>query len=245
MKRALAVAVALPVLLLAGCDGGDNIKSNEIVESIPWDAPETAVYRVLDDDDEEVGTLEMTIEEEGGTYILRQYFDFPEDGFVNEAEVVVDASTLMPEVVQYAIDGPEGRITCDGEYEGGRVEVLNVRVDGEREDELDIPNFRYDSWSDLFIWRTIRFAQGYEVEYADVVACQAPAPPQLIGVKLRVTGGDMIEVPAGTFDTWKMDIEAGRDQEAWFTTGEARVLVRYDNGEQVFELVETSAATQE
>lgn len=165
-------------------------------------------------------------------------YEFPEDEFVNDAVVVVAAETLMPLTTDYTIEGPEGTVTCEATYEGGIVNVHNVRIDGERDDEVDIPNLRYDSWSDLFIWRTIAFAQGYDVEYADVVACQSPAPPDLIGTKLEVTGGEVIEVSAGTFDTWKVEIEAVRDQDAWFTVDEPHTLIKYDNGEVVFELVE-------
>lgn len=238
MRLATVLAAGIIALTLAACDEGNDVVSNEIVESVPWSAPEMLTYRVLDNDDDEVGSLEMSVEAVGDTFAMRQRFDFPEDGFANESEVVVDAETLFPLTVAYEIDGPEGLISCEGEYEGGMVTVLNVRVDGEKEEDLDVPALRYDSWSDLFIWRTIPFAQGYDVEYADVVACQAPAPPQLLGVKLEVTGGEMVEVPAGTFDTWKVEIDAGRDQEAWFTTDDEHVLVKYDNGEQVFELVE-------
>ncbi|HUF53672.1 MAG TPA: hypothetical protein VMR52_07860 [Dehalococcoidia bacterium] len=238
MRLVIALTGALLLATLAACDEGDNIKSNEIVEAIPWAASETAVYRVLDDDDDEVGTLEMSIEQGGDTYVLRQYFEFPEDDFVNDAVVVVDAATLMPLTTDYSIEGPEGDITCEAVYDGGIVRVHNVRTDGERDDDLDIPVQRYDSWSDLFIWRTIDFSQGYDVEYADVVACQSPAPPDLIGTKLEVTGGEVIDVPAGTFDTWKVEIDAIRDQDAWFTTDEAHTLVKYDNGEVLFELIE-------
>ena len=115
-----------------------------------------------------------------------------------------------------------------------------MREDGERTDTLDVPNVAYDSWTDLFIWRTINFSQGFDIEYADIVACQAPAPPKRLAVKLEVTGGETIEVPAGSFDTWLVEIDAGRDQKAWFTTDDAHILVRYDNGDQIFELIEYS-----
>lgn len=238
MRFAFGVAGLTLLLLLTACGSGTKVKSNEIVDTIPWTAPETTKYRVLDNDDKERGTLEMTVEEDGDTYVLRQHFEFPDDDFVNESEVVVDATTLMPQTVHYEIDGPEGLISCEGAYDGGVVHVHNVRTDGEKDDDLDVPNFRYDSWSDLFVWRTIRFSQSYDIEYADVVACQAPAGPQLLGTKIEVKGGETVEVPAGTFDTWKVEIKAGRDQKAWFTTDDSHTLVKYDNGVDVFELVE-------
>ena len=237
--RPIIVALAA-VLLLAAC-AEDNIKATDIVTRIPWPDTERATYRVLDDDGEEVGTLEMSVDPEGDdAYLLGQHFSFPGREFTNDAAAVVGRAELQPRRTTYVIDGPDGVASCSAEYEGSDVTVLNIREDGERTDTLDVPNIAYDSWSDLFIWRTIDFAQGFEIEYADIVACQAPAPPQRLSVKLEVTGGEMIDVPAGTFDTWRLEIDAGRDQKAWFTTDDAHILVRYDNGDQIFELIEYS-----
>ncbi len=237
--RRLIVALAA-VLLLAAC-AEDSIKATDIVTEIPWPDEESASYRVLDDEGEEVGTLEMSVGPEGGdAYLLRQDFVFPEDEFTNEAAVVVGKADLQPRRTTYVIDGPDGVASCTAEYGAGEVSVLNEREDGERTDTLDVPVVAYDSWSDLFLWRTIDFSQGFDVDYADIVACQAPAPPQRLGVRLEVSGGETIDVPAGTFETWRVEIEAGRDQKAWFTIDDAHVLVRYDNGDQVFELTEYS-----
>ncbi len=237
--RLIIVALAA-VLLLTAC-AEDNIKSTDIVTQIPWPDEERATYRVLDDEGEEVGVLVMTVASEGSdAYLLGQSFSFPEADFTNEAEVNVARAGLQPLSTTYVIDGPDGVASCTALYDGSDVTVTNLREDGERTDTLDVPNVAYDSWSDLFLWRTINFSQGFEVEYADIVACQAPAPPQRLAVKLEVIGGEMIDVPAGTFDTWLVEIDAGRDQKAWFTTDDAHILVRYDNGDQVFELIEYS-----
>jgi hypothetical protein len=235
--RVIILALAA-ILLLAACTE-DNIKATDIVTEIPWPDQERASYRVLDDDGEEVGTLEMSVRPEGDdAYLLRQDFTFPGDDFTNNAAVVVGRSDLQPRSTTYVIEGPDGVASCRADYEGSDVTVVNEREDGERTDTLDVPHVAYDSWSDLFVWRTIDFSQGFEIEYADIVACQAPAPPQRLAVKLEITGGETIEVPAGSFDTWRVEIDAGRDQKAWFTTDDAHILVRYDNGDQIFELID-------
>ena len=234
--RTIIVAVAA-VLLLAAC-AEDNIKATDIVTQIPWPDEERATYRVLDDEGVEVGELLMTVEPfEDDVYLLKQFFSFPEAEFTNSAEVTVSRNDLQPVRTAYTIDGPEGVAFCTAVYDGSDVTVFNEREDGERTDALDVPNVAYDSWSDLFIWRTIDFSQGFDIEYADIVACQAPAPPQRLAVKLAVSGEERIEVPAGSFDTWRVEINAGRDQKAWFTTDDAHILVRYDNGDQIFELI--------
>jgi hypothetical protein len=232
---------ALALLLFAACAGETTIKSTDIVDTIPWADGETATYRVLDDDDDEVGTLTLSVERDGETFVLGQFFEFPETEFINEAKVVVDDTKLQPLTTNFRIDGPEGERTCEATYEGSDVSIHNVGEDGERDDTLNVPSIAYDSWSDLFVWRTIDFTRGYEVEYADMLTCVL-ARAQRLGVKLEVKEAEEIEVPAGTFETWRVEIEAGSDQKAWFTTDDAHMLVKYDNGSEVFELVEVGAS---
>ncbi|MEX0681949.1 MAG: DUF3108 domain-containing protein [Dehalococcoidia bacterium] len=229
------------MLLVAACSGGDSVVSRDVVDQIPWPETETATYRVLNDDAKEVGTMVLTVEpgEEGET-VLRQHFDFPETGFTNDAEVVVDSAELQPRSSRFQIDGPEGVLDCEATYEGSEVKVHRVGEDGARDDTLDVPSVAHDSWSDLFVWRTITFSQGFDTAYTDMLSCVL-AKPQRLEIKLDVTGSEEVEVPFGTFEAWRVEIEAGRDQKAWFTTDDAHILVRYDNGEQVFELTDYEA----
>ncbi len=231
-------------LLAAGCwllfvtaCTTNGLVSNDIVANIPWDGPETSLYRVLDDDDKEVGTLTMTIEEEGSDALtLGQFFDFPDRAFTNEASVVAHADSLQPISASYRIKGPEGDLQCDAEYARSTVTVDRVGEDGERTDELDIPRVAYDSWSDLFLWRTIEFSKGYSVEYTDILSCTLDRT-QKLGVTLTVKDREDIAVPAGNFETWRLEIDSGgKTQKAWFTTDKEHRLVKYDNGRETFEL---------
>lgn len=231
-------ATVLALLLLLACAGGDSFVSRDVVDQIPWPETETATYRVLDDDNKEVGTMVLSVKSGGdGESVLSQHFDFPETRFTNDAEVVVDSAELQPRSSHFQIDGPDGVLDCEATYEDSDVEIHRVGEDGERDDTLDVPSVAYDSWSDLFVWRTITFSQGFDTSYADMLSCVL-AKPQRLEIKLDVKGSEEVEVPAGTFEAWRVEIEAGRDQEAWFTTDDSHVLVRYDNGEQLFELID-------
>lgn len=238
MRRLLALST-LAALAFAACTSEDSLTSAAIVGEIPWRGPETEEYRVLDSDDDPVGTLELSIEEEGaGAWRFSQSFDFPDRGFTNDAEVVVDGATLQPESSSFVIEGPEGDFDCEAEYTTGRVNMHRIGEDGERDDTLTIPNIAYDSWGDLFVWRTIEFAEGYEKEYTDILACTLSRPDK-IGVSLKIEEREEIDVPAGTFETWHLEIDSGGEtQHAWYTTNDAHILVKYDNGETTFELTD-------
>jgi hypothetical protein len=224
--------------LATACASEDSITSAAIVSEVPWRGPETASYRVLDSDDNPVGTLELGIaEESAGAWRLTQSFDFPDKGFTNESEVIVDGSTLQPESSTFNITGPEGNFDCSAEYTTRSVNMHRVGEDGERDDTLSIPDVAYDSWGDLFVWRTITFADGYQQDYADVLACTL-SRPEKIGVSLKIDERDQISVPAGSFDAWHLEIGSGGEtQDAWYTTDDAHVLLKYDNGESTFELM--------
>lgn len=230
-----------PILLVAlfaavACAGERTVSGVNVVTAIPWTVPELARYRLIDDG-VAVGSLEMRIEaEDGDSLRLVQLFDFPERGFVNEAEVIVDAGTLLPKSTRFRVEGPDGERRCEAQYSGGRVVAHHVGQDGERTDELSVPRNSYDSWSDLFLWRTISFSPGFEVTYSDILSCTL-GRTQNLQVTLKVEEEQRIEVPAGSFDTWRLEIRsAGRTQRAWFATDEERTLIRYDNGDLLFEL---------
>ena len=239
MRRLIPLA-ALATLVLAACAKSEDLTSADIVSQVPWNGPETADYRVLDSDDDPVGSLTLSIEEEpAGAWLLRQHFDFPDKGFTNDAEVVVDGSTLQPESSTFKIVGPDGNLYCSAEYTAGRVNMHRVGDDVEHDDTITIPNIAYDSWADLFVWRTIEFADGYEKDYTDVLACTLSRPDK-INVSLKIGEREDVTVPAGTFEAWHLEIDSGGEtQNAWYTTDDEHTLLKYDNGESTFELTST------
>ncbi len=63
-----------------------------------------------------------------------------------------------------------------------------------------------------------------------------------ITVRLSVAQQERVEVPAGIFETWRLQVRSGRaTRVAWIGVDYPHPLVRWDNGEQIF-LLEQSAA---
>lgn len=233
--RWLVPLLCLAALAGAACGGEDAIVSQNVVAAIPWTAPETAVYRILSDD-KTVGSAQLRIEKRDASLKLTQEFRFPEKNFTNTSEVLVDATSLRPQSVRFAIDGPSGKLNCEAQYSGARVEAHRKGEDTERTDALDVPISSYDSWADLFLWRTLAFAGGYETKYSDILSCTLDKT-QNLGVTLKIKGKETIQVPGGTFDTWRLEVRSGGEmQTAWYGVETPHQLVRYDNGSNVFEL---------
>jgi hypothetical protein len=231
----LLATLSFAVLTMVACQGETSILSGQaIVSDIPWRAPEETRYRLLDGE-EEKGRGVLTIESAGDQITFGQVFKSEE--FRDEVVVVADAQTLRARSVQRVIDGPEGPRRWEVEYRDTTARVVQRAEDDERRDEVSAPTHSYDSWTDIFLWRTIDFHEGYQATYTDVLSATL-AEPQVISQVLEVTGREMVEVPAGTFQAWQLEIRtpAGK-QKAWLADDEARTLVRYDNGDLVFELL--------
>ena len=234
MRIALPIA-ALALLALAGCKSETTTLSGEaIVSRIPWVRHEEATYRLMDGDEVQGDGL-LRITSVNGLLTLRQEFESEE--FKDTVEAVVDGVTMEPESVQRAIDGPDGERRWEVLYEGGVAKVVQHSEDDERQDNLSVPTRSYDSWTDVFLWRTMDFRDGYEASYSDVLSATL-ARPQVISQTVRVMGKETVVVPAGTFEAWRLEIRSDDgSQEAWYADTDTRPLVRYDNGSLVFELL--------
>ena len=228
-------AAALIALSLAACDSEEAALSGRaVVGGIPWGASEEAHYRLLDGDDE-LGTGVLSIDATGQATTLRQ--EFKSEDFHDETTAVAESATLAPISVERVIDGPEGVRRWSAAYDGGAVVIEQRSEEDEREDQLSVPSHSYDSWTDVFLWRTIDFSEGFEATYVDVLTAVL-AKPEVISQKLKVKGRETVEVPAGKFEAWRLEISSDDgDQTAWYADTPERPLVRYDNGQLIFELL--------
>jgi hypothetical protein len=60
---------------------------------------------------------------------------------------------------------------------------------------------------------------------------------------LKVVDSEQVTVPAGTYQAWKLEIDSGGEtQTAWYAADATHLLLRYDNGQQLFELKSTSSS---
>jgi len=239
----LAPALLLAALACSSDDGATISAGGTLLYDIPWTVPEMTTYRLMRDDDE-LGRAELSISCNAGSTTLsrscvfEQSFGFPTRSITDIVQVNADAETLAPSKVSRVVNGPDGRRTWDVTYDASRVTVVQEDEDDERTDTIDIPKTSYDTWTDLFLWRTLDFKEGYEVKYEAAVTADF-TKPDVISIVLKVTGLETVTVPAGTFEAWRLEIRSGgRTQKAWIANDDERTLVRYDNTELVFELEE-------
>jgi hypothetical protein len=226
-------------LLLTGCLEEKLVPTEPLVVSAPWQAPESLEYKLLDrEDGDEVGRGTLEVVEQDGQYELSQ--SFTNDQEYDNSSVLVDQQTLKPisGMRDYFFDGDEKRLRT--EYDASNpdeevVTIIEIKADGE---ERPVPHRLKSDWYDndtsLFLWRSLQFVQGLEVTYHSVVTGSGEQPV----VRVEVVGRERITVPAGTFDTWILEIRGqGREQVAWYADTPEHPLVQYDNSVQFFQLL--------
>jgi hypothetical protein len=235
--RRFAVLVALLLLAAAACDDGGTVPLSDggpVLGSIPWTAPERATYNITQGDTVGRGTFQIL--EGADSTVFIQSFEVPDNDVTDEITAEADSRTLRPVKVERVTTDPDFQRDCTATYGEGSVTVVQKDEEDEHTEEINVPTTHYDSWTDLFLWRTIDFSEGFSTRYADVLSCN-PRGSEVITMELEVKGVENVTVPAGSFEVWRLKITSGgASQDAWYSTGPSRVLVKYDNGPQVFEL---------
>ena len=238
--RAVPILLAL-VLVGASCATAKQFETEDIFSSIPWPDEERAEYILLNSgNNEQIGTGVLSATRQNGQFELSLRFEG--QGDVDETTVVVDATTMKPITVERERSGgdPESfRAVFDTDED--IVEITEIDAGGaETLLPLRLKEHYYDNESSIFLWRTITFEEGYEARYNSVLANFRA----INAVTISVVGKEEITVPAGTFQTWRVEIRSGgRDQVAWFADTPDHILVQYDNplGQQ-FQLVSVDGA---
>jgi hypothetical protein len=256
---ALGLAVAC-LLTLVACSTLESPETRDIVERVPFTAPEDLTYTLKDGNDVIGATVLSVAEGEDGTLILTQRSS-DDDGNVDEASVTVEADTLKPirgtrsitddvqrnvaescyQVVDENRCGDEGldASQCDA----GIVVRIEEQV-FEPPDEstpsvprrapLCVPEHAYDNDTSLFIWRAISFEKGYSANYKTVLT----GTRRIQTVRIEVIG-TVAETPIGEGEAWLIDIAAdGKRQRAWFSTDGQHRMLAYQNEGFTFELQE-------
>lgn len=189
-------------------------------------------YTLLDGSGSRQGSGTLGVEVEGDATTLTAHFESAPNS--DTSTIIVDSETLKPVSSSREIDNqnPDDEELLEAEYtEDG---VL-IRA-GDRQSGISVEEHSYDNDTSLFLWRTIDFAENYEASYNTVITNQRSKQK----VILQVTGKETITVPAGEFQTWRLEIiTSNARQIAWYADTEQRPLIRYDNDRgTVFELAE-------
>jgi hypothetical protein len=206
--------------LACSSDGGTKDAPSDVVSAIPWPPEEDLKYVLVDKSGKQTGTADLTVTQQGGTTRLGQSFRNNQNSDVTV--VAVDSQTLKPLSSTRTITSPSGKEELSTTYANG----VALIKQGDKQSGLSVPEHAYDNDTSLFLWRTLRFETEYQAAYVSIISNRRSRQ----NVAVKVVGREMVSVPAGEFQTWRIEIDASNTrQTAWYADSASRPLVKYDN----------------
>ncbi len=227
--RPLALLLVGAVIFIAACGSAGGPPTSDVAGSPPWPDAERLSYLLKNKRGDVVGRGVLSVAVAGGSASLSQSFS-GESGSTDAIGVVVDSRSLKPISSRREIVTADDSELVEVSYSEAGALIKN----GDKQSGLSVPEHAYDNDSSLFLWRTLPFAPGYEASYITIITNRRDRQR----VSLAVTGKESVEVPAGRFDAWRLEVKTGNaDQVAWFADTPSRPLLRYDNDRGlIFEL---------
>ena len=235
----LGAAFLIAATLSAACAGGSSAETEPLnVQDVLVDG-ERLEYTVLDRLGAVVGEGTVSASRQRDGWLLEQRFE--ESAAVGDRAAHQDTSTvatnaeLLPVWSERTVVGTETTESYRMEYDHGAEEAVSlVTRDGDQERrEARLRTPIYDNESALWLWRALPLREDFQARYLTM----NPLDRSQQTVALSITERVEIEVPAGTFDTWRLQVRSGRATGvAWIEVEAPHRVVQWDNGATTLQL---------
>jgi hypothetical protein len=196
------------------------------LNAAPWQNGSQASYEWFDDKSgAQIGTSQYSFALNNNVWTISEQEKI---GEVNQTiEMMVNDKTLEPVGEKKTIKTSNTTADITTSYKNGKLDISAV-VNGKTSNaSLDVPSNAIDNDQFLMSLRALPFAQGYKADYVVIVAQNALK----VNTTITVLSQEKIDVPAGSFETWHVEAQAGQStQNAWYQVAAPHELVQYDNG---------------
>lgn len=224
-RLARLCGVALYLTLLAACSAPDP--QPLLFGDAPWRGGEVSEYRVTDVNGAYAGTARYDLTRlDEATWSLRR--ETLAQG--TQEIVVVDMSVgeyrpTLATMVRIDSSGTEQVRTT---YSGSQANLeLTSKQNVTTQQRVAIPSDARDQRSLVMLARALPLA----ADYATRLNSFLPIVPILDRVTLSVQGREEVEVPAGTFDAWKVRLDMGDSETLlWVGVDAPHPVVKYVDG---------------
>ena len=227
MLRALTAAcrILLLAFLITGCSSPE-IQPLEFGPA-PWQAGEQSVYSVDDVHGNPAGTAEFVISRgtDGGWLIQRV---ITAQGITEEVFVDVEEAGYRPRTSDLTRTDDSGRERVQTTYDGGQADLkLTSKQDVTTYQVIDIPSDARDQRTLPMLVRCLPLQQ----DYATRLNSFLPIVPLLERVTVTLVKQEPVEVPAGKFNTWLVELANGDIKtRAWIDVQAPHALVKFFDG---------------
>jgi len=210
---------------------GEELDRSEVLsppaEFVPWDAArlEEGVRRYeLRFDGNPVGSATYRLERQGDAWVATTTVS-PTMGGGQETVLVFDATDFTPRSLRQNQSAAGLELEVELEVVGGRIvgqANLPAQLGGARDVDHPLNGLLFPGM-DEFAMAASELAEGvrFRIPYLDVVQGQA------ITLDVRVIGREVVEVPAGSFDAWRVEVGTAQGTLTLFLRAEGpHVLVK-------------------
>lgn len=239
MMKGVWRVLLVPLLLLAAC-GQPEIQPLSL-GALPWRAGETSSYQITDSNGAAAGTARYTItagepqSNASGWTILRE---IAAQGVQEVLTTQVDKDDLRPSTSRLTRTSSQGTETEKVTYTSDGVDIeLTSVMSVTTNQHIAVPSDARVESTVLPLVRALPLA----ANYATRLNSFSPATGSLDRVTVSAVKEEAVTVPAGTFNTWQVQLDIGNSKtKAWIGRDAPHPLVKYIDGRNggTFELSE-------
>ena len=201
-----------------------------------WADGETSAYRVTNREDRIVGTATFQVGqrvEDGGWTLTREINDA---GVSELATIEMQPVGYRPLQSHLVRTFGGGKQVVEAQFEGAQVDIaLTNRQGATVYQRVQVPSDIRDERTLLLIVRSLPLAQGYATRINSFL----PVAGKMERVAVQVRRSESVTVPAGSFDTWVVELKSNdRTTKAWVAQAAPFPVVKFIDGrsQATFEL---------
>ncbi len=211
--------------MLGGCGVGSADFQPLRVGKIPWAPGETTLYQITDSGGNDAGMMRIRLSDidDGSRLMQREIGGI----FREELAITMKADNLRPIETNLVRTHQDGIESIRTNYNGSKVNMQVTTKVNVTTDRLEsIPSDSYDYRTIMMLLRALPLESGYATKVNGFL----PIGATLERMEITVRRSEEVDVPAGSFQTWKvlMNTRSGRSM-AWIGTEEPYLLVKYED----------------
>jgi hypothetical protein len=219
MNKLLIFFIA--ALLLVGCGAAATPTPSAAIAS-PWGAGERAEYS-LQAGGKEIGTMVFSVTNKDDGYIISTEATV---GSVKQTTQVRVDKSLNPIADTQQLTGTgKTDYTLMKVYDKGKLSFQARTADGDKAVTVNYPAGVWDNDQLLEAIRALPLADGYSRTLTVFAGTTTP-----INTTIKVVGQEKLDVPAGTYTTYKVSLNFGSSTHyAWYDINKPYTMIQYEN----------------
>ncbi len=224
MRRlTLVFCVILVFLAATGCGASSPTIAPGVSVAVPWGQGDRAEY-TIEANGTPLGSLVFTTQRKDDGHIITTETAV---GAVRDVSSVRVDRELRPIGATRQVTGAgKSDFTLMTVYDKGKLTIQAKTADGDKAATINVPPDAWDNDQCLVRIRAMPLADGYTYRYTNVVGASATA----VKTTVTVLGREKVEVPAGSFTAYKVELDFGQGKNiSWYDVNAPHHIVKYEN----------------